>query len=302
MAELGQYERARMKLKDANLPPELLGAKLPPLEASVVLHRFITPELSVAGLQDANADPDAEIWVEMEDGIEYVCPDQPSGVSLFMPLDNKGTKSLHSMRIGAGLECRRNVPSQQLPPELSLCQDGIHPLSGDRPALLHFTARPANRMSRTAFEGALTSFLSVSCRPANYEAASPVLWDSDDPWPRDLADRVTVWALRQFGSSQSASPQQALMCWLIYHDIKACGIGVESFLRHDSKAGRTVATALQHIERQRTRSSWVADDLLHAFSKVLVGYMPRYLDGPPKSPSDSDSDSDSDCDVSIPST
>jgi hypothetical protein len=114
----------------------------------------------------------------------------------------------------------------------------------------------------------------------------PVLhWDMVEPWPQSKADRVALLALHQLGNS-TVAPQQAWMCWRLYHDIKRCGFTIDSCLHHDSTAGRTMAAALQHLKTKDIYSSMFADNIMHALSKVLLGYTPRYLNTPPDIDSD----------------
>lgn len=280
------------KLLTAGLPPELLGAKVPPFQASLELHRFMS-EFQTVEVPDGVAEQNTELWVEHDGDQQYVLPNKSGGISLFLPFNTKSKKSFHSMDIGAGLECRRSEPSLSVPQEIVLHQDGYHPDTVDRPYMLHFTARPATRMLRNVFEGAFRSFLSIQCRPAasRAEHVKEVLnWDRDDPWPPNKSCRVALQALQQLGQSTTATPQQGWMCWLLYHDIKQCGFTIDSYLNHDSTAGRTLAAALQHLETNDIYSRMFADNIIHALSKVLIGYTPQYLNNPPDIYSDSDSE------------
>jgi hypothetical protein len=135
-------------------------------------------------------------------------------------------------------------------------------------------------------------FITTTADPEGF--ILPVIWDTDDPWPTNKTDRIAVHALRQLGQSAESvvTPQRAWMCWLMYHDIKQRGYTFDSYINVDSTAGWTLAEAVQRIETENIYVKLYADNLLHALSKVLIGYTPRYLNNPPDIASDPGSDTD----------
>jgi hypothetical protein len=206
------------------------------------------------------SDPDPDLVVETVDGQMFVLQRKESGISVFTG---------------------HIIDATQVPTQLQLQlqeQYVFHPT--DCPSLLHFTVRPFYRMPFEEFETAITSFLS---RVAFNQPLRLQDWDmSDKGWGK--VDRVVLGALRTFGNSVAiATPHQALLCWLVYHDIKQSGVdtfSVDTFLRHDSKATRTIATALQHMQTDNIYTRLFADQINYRLSKVL-GHTPRYLNNPP---------------------
>ncbi|KAL3145376.1 hypothetical protein ABBQ38_001626 [Trebouxia sp. C0009 RCD-2024] len=238
-----------------------------------------------------------DLHVEVRNGEEYVVPQTVSGISLFLPLSNKGSKGLHSLDIFRMADCNINSPAEPPPLELTLKQDSFFPPTSLHPTLLHYTANPSAEMLRSRFEAAFRMFVATLCQrrsvstPAESVAGS---WDADPPLPGSKLSMLLLDALCQSGTSNTALPEQKFLCQLLYHKIKSTGMSITEFTA-DNKEARILATALDMYKPGDIFASTFADSAKHALAKVIADYSPSYTHDPAVHfASDSDSDGDDD--------
>ena len=276
------------RLKGLKLEPDIVGQTITEsvLTPRVALHRAMLPFTTEVKLN-------RDLHVEVRNGEEYVLPQTGSGISLFLPLSNKGQENLHSMDIFRTADCNINSPAEPPPSELTLKQDTLYPATSQHPLLLHYTANPSAEMLRSRFEAAFSMFVATLCqRSSGSSPAERVTddWDANPPLPSNKLSMVLLDALCQSGTSASALPEQKSLCQLLYHKIKSTDMSITDFIT-DNKETRVLATALDMYIPSDILVSIFAESAKHSLAKVIVGYSPNYTHDPAVHfASDSDSD------------
>ncbi len=234
-----------------------------------------------------------DLHVEVRNGEEYVIPQTGSGISLFLPLSNKGSIGLHSINMFRMVDCIIDSPAEPPSLELTLKQDSFYPPTSVHPTLLHYTANPSAEMLRSRFEAAFRMFVATLCQRSSVAppAESGVgNWDADPPLPGNKLSICLLDALCQSGNSGSALPEQKSLCWLLFHKIKSTDMSITDFTADDKEA-RIPATALDMYNPGDMFASTFAESAKHALVKVIVDYSPNYTHDPAVHfASDSDSD------------
>lgn len=223
-----------------------------------------------------------DLHVEVRNGEEYLLPQTRSGISLFLPVSNKGKNNLHSMEFFRTADCHINSAAEPPPPELTLKQDTFYPPTSEHPLLLHYAANPSAAMPRSLFESAFRMFVATLCQQRTTSSSAVSVagdWDEDPPTPSNKLSILLQDALRQSGTSDSALPEQKSFCQLLYHKIKRTDMDITDFIT-DNKETRVLATALDMYRPSDILNSIFAESVKHSLAKVIVEYSPTYTHDP----------------------
>lgn len=265
-----------MRSKGLKLEPDMVGQTITEsmLTPQRVLHRAMQPFTP----EGVNRD----LHVEVRNGEEYVLPQTGSGISLFLPLSNKGQKILHNMDIFRTTDCNISSPAEPLPSELTLKQDTLYPPTSEHPLLLHYTANPSADMLRSRFKTAFKMFVATLCHRNSGSCPAETVadnWDADSLLPSNKLSMLLLDALCQSGTSALALPEQKSLCQLLYHKIKSTGMSITDFIM-DNKETRVLATALDMYTPSDMFASMFTESAKHSLAKVIVGYSPNYTHDP----------------------